>query len=90
MLRSTGDEASRAWWLRFFAPLTLRSRMTSWLSRSEGLISPSLSAKERGFWGELRVLINRNGRKVRNVLFIFSLRPWRPSRFLGKKRQNEF
>jgi len=40
--------------LRFFAPLTLRSRVTSWLSRSEGLISPSLSRKERGLGGEFR------------------------------------
>ena len=58
--------------------------MTSWLSRSEGLNSPSLSAKERGPGGEFRELANRKAREERYVLFLFTLHSLRPWRFQRK------
>ena len=46
---------------------------------------PPLFPRKRGGQGvSLRELAKRYWRKVRNVLFIFSLRPWRPLRFQGK------
>ncbi len=69
---------------RFFAPLTLRSRMTTGLPRRGGLNSPSRSAKERGPGGEFRALLNRKVREERNVFFIFPWRSLRPPRFQGK------
>jgi len=52
--------------------------------------SPSLSPKERGPGGEFRSLLNRKGRKVRNVFFIFPWRSLRPSRFQGKSVKMNF